>query len=727
MSVGRKMSTICLVVLSMTVSLAANQADDFLRFIEARDESIASYEIKLRQFTFDIPLKDFVAFKKNIEQLAKNKTGSSSPLQQAEQLIQTWAKKHHWLERHTKQRGELFKETLVFPSGGTTFKSYDGRLYYRYVERNRQLDIHAKIPNVHHTNIGDLGFASGWLRRRGKILSFEQNAEGVRCVILLSEDDSLTITQQYDRNFGLYLTHFIDSRQQSDYSYYLFHEKIEGYSVPHLKINISPIPRRNECSVSMLVIEDVKFNLPLTDKDLSIQDLPSETLVIDYRFKPKIQWRYGEYDRAAVNPDAVHTGYAKPEDLLEFLKKTHGRREAFATRDSRIGQKAPRPTVQRWLSGPDGLDTWPPGKLTVINFWSIGCGFCINEIPENNDLAQWLKDQGGLFLSIHTATREQRSVQEYLENISEWVKEKSNQLASGRPAAKRPKVKDYIDSNKIHYAVGLDEPDTQRTYWGSATFVKYGVNSVPCYAIIDENGNVIAYERTVTKQKLEKLMAKKSDQITARTKSNARQRLDVIPKGWFARELQPNLQFRGRFFVFRPDTPDSDLHELESPGDAIDCQWTRHSADGQTVYEVMLTVKTPDWGQTIKGNVALVARYGNVEEMVTIPYELQSKSLAGYISNILWLEPVDKGNTISRTIMLQTDPRRDIMVKVISAPSDLQVHVLKNRGDSNRIPVECVFSSQESGLQCGTIKLLARDNEGNKQPLEPNYGAFARP
>jgi len=289
-----------------------------------------------------------------------------------EQLIQTWAKKHHWLERHTKQRGELFKETLVFDSGSTTIKSYDGRLYYRYVVDNRQLDIHAKIPNVHHTNIGDLGFASGWLRTHGKVLSFEQNSEGARLEILLSEDDSLTITQQYNRNFGLYRAHFIDSLQQSDYIYYLFHEKIDGYSVPHLKININPIPRRNECSVSMLVIEGVQFNRPFTDEDLSLGEIPNETLVIDYRFKPKIQWRYGEYSQAAANPDTIHAGYAKPQDMLEFLKNKRGQREAMATRDSRVGGKALRPNIKQWLSEPENAGAWPPGQFTVVNFWSIG-------------------------------------------------------------------------------------------------------------------------------------------------------------------------------------------------------------------------------------------------------------------------------------------------------------------------------------------------------------------
>jgi thiol-disulfide isomerase/thioredoxin len=684
-------------VLTVTTSLAADQAEDFLRCLEVRDQSIASYEIKLRQISFDIALDDYEAFKKNVEEIAKDESRGQSPLQQAEQLIQKWAREPHRLERHTKQRDERFKETIVFNSGSTTITSYDGRLYYRYVADNHQLDIHATIPNIHHTNIGDLGFASGWLRRRGKILSFEQKPEGTRCVILLSGDGSLTITQQYNRDFGLYREHLIDSLQQSDYFYYLFHEKIDGYSVPHLKINISPIARRNECSVWILVIEDVIFNLPLTDEDLSLGQLPDGVLVIDYRFKPMIQWRYGEFCRTAVNPDAIQAGYSKPEDMLEFLKKTQRSREALATRDSLVGRKAPRPNIKRWLSEPDGIDTWPPGRLTVVNFWSIGCGFCVREVPQNNELARWLKDHGALFLSIHTATNEPGDITAFMEN------------------------------QEMQYTVGLDESGGERGYWNSATFAEYGVNAVPTYVTIGKDGNVISYERTVTKQMLEELMTKKPDQVTTSAKGKSIQRLDVIPKGWIADDLEPNSQVRGRFFVFRPETPDADLYELGGSGDAIDCQWTRYSADGQTVYEVMLTAKTLDWGQMLKGEVALVTQYGNVEEMVTIPYELRSRSLAECVSNILWLGPAARGETVSDTIALQCDPQRDVKVTAVSVPSEIQLNIAESGEGRNRILVKCAFSSQESGLRRGTAQLLARDREGNEQPLRLEYYAFVRP
>jgi len=727
MPVCRKMSIMCLVVLGAAGPLAADQADDFIRFLEAREQSITSYEIKLRQITFDIALDDYEAFKTSVEQMAKDKTGSLSPSKQAEQLVRKWTEKDRGLERHVLHRGENFKETLVFRDGGKKITCYDGRLYYDYSVPNLQLDIHATMPNVKHTDLSDLGLASGWLRTHGKVLSFELDKEGVRCMISLSEDDSLIMTRQYNRDFALchsYYKH--DDKFQTD-DYYLFHEKIDGYSVPSLNIHISPNVRRNECYVRIYVIEDVRFNRPLNDEDLSLGELPDRALVIDYRFNPKIQWHYGEYCQAAANPDSVYAGYAKPEDMLEFLKNKRGQREAMATRDSRVGRKAPSPDIKQWLSEPYNLDTWPTGQFTVVNFWSIGCGFCVREIPQNNDLSQWLKSRGGIFLSIHEATQEPQSVTEYMGNIAGWLKDKGELVATGRSAAKRPDVHEYIDSNKIQYTVGLDKPDTQRTYWGSTTFAKYGVNSIPCYVIIDKDGNVVSYERTVKKQMLEELMTKKPDQVTVSAKGKAEQRLDVIPKGWLARELEPNSQVRGRFFVFRPETPDADLHELESPGDAIDCQWIRHSASGQTVYEVMLTAKTPDWGQTLKGDIALVAKYGNVEEMVTIPYELQSRNLAGCVSDLIWLGPVEKGRTVSRMITLYREPNRNIKIHAVSITSEIQIKVPENGLKPDQIHLECNFSSNKSGLQQGTAQLMLQDREGNEQPLRLEYCAFVRP
>ncbi len=724
-----KIKTVSLILLCVTTSLVAQNTEDFLRFLEARDESIKSYEIKLRRIMFDIDLDDYEAFKKSVEQLAQNEVEGQNASEQAEQLVKTWAEEVRWLERHAIWQGDRFKETLVFDSGSTTIKSYGGQLYYRYVVTNRQLDIHVKIPNVHHTNIGDLGLAIGGLRTRGKVLSFEQSEEGVRCVFSLSDDDSRTTTQEYDSNLGLYYSRYKLTERIQVENYYLFRKNIDGYSIPSIKIEISRYGRRNECSIWIYVIEDVKLNCLLTDEDLSLGDIPEKTLVIDKRFEPEIQWRYGEYCQAAANPDAVHDGRSTPEEMIQFLKDTSSDREALSTRDSRTGRKAPQLQIKEWLQKPISSGPWPPNRLTVINFWSIGCGFCIREIPENNELSEWLEDKGGLFISIHSAANEPQNIGELIKNIAEKLKEKSDLVLLGRPAAQKPQnINDFMDSNKIQYTVGLDEPDTQRTYWGSTTFAEYGIDSIPCYVIIDKDGNVISYERTVTKQKLEKLLLSESNgEAQQQTSLKDARKLTAIPNGWLAADLEPNSQVKGRFFVFRADTPEIMLRRLATTDRTIKSEWSKHTTDSQTVNEVLFTARTPGWGETLKGHIDLIAQYAQVEELVTIPYELQSRSLAKCVSPIIWFGPVQKGSSITRRITLQVDSLRKVSVSTVSVPSNLRLQILNREQKSNNIFVDCIFSSEKSGLQKGSVEFLAVDGENNKQSLELDYCAFVLP
>ena len=86
---------------------------------------------------------------------------------------------------------------------------------------------------------------------------------------------------------------------------------------------------------------------------------------------------------------------------------------------------------------------------------------------------------------------------------------------------------------------------------------------------------------------------------------------------------------------------------------------------------------------------------------------------------------------LTGTASLATNQADDFLcfmeIRDIAAPKDLLVHVSTNHTDSNRIPVECVFSSQGPGLRYGKIKLLALDSEGSEQPLELDYGTFVRP
>ncbi|MHC4168482.1 MAG: M56 family metallopeptidase [Planctomycetota bacterium] len=675
-------------------STSRPNSDDFLHFLEARDESIVNYEIKLRRVRFDIESDRCEAFRERIEQLAKHESAGVSPSKQAEQLVQTWGGKVRWLEEHVLHRGEHFKETVVFASGSTRVSSYDGRLYSHY--RPGQLDIHAKIPNVWHATLRELGLAAKGIRKSGKLVSFEQDQDGVRCLFSRPGEDPYATTRAYDRDFSLcHLQYRFSDKSQLDH-YYMFHENIDGYQIPRIKVELDHGHKRG-CSVYLHVIEDVRLNCALTDEDLSVGDLPDRALVQDYRFEPDNQWHYNEYRLAVENPEIVRAGRCEPEDMVRRLNKTRSGREALSTRDSRIGRKAPALETAEWLLNPPGTDTWPTGRFTVLNFCSIGCGFCIREIPENNELGEWVKSRGGNFLAIHSVTAE-----------------------SG-------KIKDAFGSRGVPYPMALDRPGGERAYWGSATFARYGINSIPKYVTISEDGRVLSYDRSLTKEMLQTLMTSDPNEVVARARRKEVRRLTAIPNGWIAGDLEPDSRVLGRFFVFREDTPDLKLRRSDTAGTEVEFNGTHHSADGQTVYEVLLTAKAPSWGGAIKGRVSLIAGYGQAEELLTIPYELASKSLAKCVCPSVCFGVVQKGKTVVRRTKLQRNPNHKVAIIVVSAPSDFQLRINGLGGQPGEILAECSFRSDKPGFQKGTAKFLLRDREGNEQPLTFDYSAFVLP
>jgi len=428
------------------------------------------------------------------------------------------------------------------------------------------------------------------------------------------------------------------------------------------------------------------------DRDLRLDELPDNTLVIDYRFEPSRQWQYGEYRQAAANPQVVHAGRCRAEDFVAFLHRTSGERKAHATRNSRVGRPAPRPYLEGWPRALLDLDDWPPKKFTVLNFWSIGCGFCVREVPENKELAEWLENQGALFLTIHAARKE--------------------------PGA----IIDFLDEHRIRYLVGFDEPGGQAGYWGGTTFAAYGITAIPAYVTIAKDGRVLSYDRSLTTERLETLMATDPEKVAPQEMTT--QRPAVIPKTWLAYDLEPQSQIEGRFFVYRPETPDYTLRLADNAGDTVACQWTRHSADGQTVYDVRLTAQAPDWGKTLEGRLTLLVQAGSTEEQVVIPYELRSKGLVEYVSSLVWLGCVEPGATVTRTLPLRFRSGRKIEVSQISVPAGLRVHC--NDATSNTVPLDLTFSSPDPGLHQGKLALLAHDGHGHHQPINLEYCAFVQ-
>lgn len=296
-----------LTMLSFISGLWADSESDLPRFLEARDNSITSYDITMRQAHFNIELDDYEAFRRSVKGIEGRTTGDMDPLQVAEELVHRWGKEIAWCERQMLKRNERFKEVVSSLDGRfTNTDAYDGELYRSYSKHNGQLDIYPDIPPVAHASLDRLGLVTRGIREQNRLISVEEHEQGPRCTFSPPKDDSCVLTMQYDREFNLrQLCNLLDGETTAE-DMYLFHREADGYSVPQLRININVF--KDRCSVYCWVVEDTRINCRLSDEDLSIGEMPLWTLVMDRRHVPPVQRQLIDYPHEILTDERMLGG-----------------------------------------------------------------------------------------------------------------------------------------------------------------------------------------------------------------------------------------------------------------------------------------------------------------------------------------------------------------------------------------------------------------------------------
>lgn len=95
------------------------------------------------------------------------------------------------------------------------------------------------------------------------------------------------------------------------------------------------------------------------------------------------------------------------------------------------------------------------GKFVVLNFWAVWCKYCIEEMPDLDELNKELNEEGdGVVLAVNA--------------------EESKET-----------VQKYLDSNDFSIKVLLDENGT--------VVDKYGIDGFPTTFLINKDGTVYAY------------------------------------------------------------------------------------------------------------------------------------------------------------------------------------------------------------------------------------------
>jgi thiol-disulfide isomerase/thioredoxin len=379
------------------------------------------------------------------------------------------------------------------------------------------------------------------------------------------------------------------------------------------------------------------------------------------------------------------------EAILKFLDATRLDREAASRRDSLLGQQAPPLTPQKWLIKRTDESKWPPGKITVLRFWSIRCASCVRELPEINQLADWIEHHGGTFLSIHSAEAEPAGVLALLKN------------------------------HHVEYALALDRQTDQDNCWNSKTFAAYGVDVLPSYIIIGASGRILSYRRPSV-ELIERCMREES--VLDHPSEDIRGAIIVRPNGWFATDVEPGSPQERRFSVYRPDTPDFVLKDNPDENRLPAVEIRRNVAKEQCVYEVILRTVAPKWGTTLTGDIVLMGHHSDRYERVRIPYSLKSKSMVSCAPATVYFGVTRYTETVTQQVTLSPqEPCKDVTIEVLSVSDDMAVKT-ETRGST--VMLHLAYTPKRSGFCEGTVTLLATDAKENRQTIDLTYSAFVR-
>jgi hypothetical protein len=282
---------------------------DALRFLEYRDRSVNSYSINLRRFAFNITADSYSRFREDIMRTREAGADRADALQLMNEFLQRWTPQTAPVEYTRLQRGDLYREEIRGEGGKyVDVLNYDGSVYRHYYKDNGQLDLIASTDSPGSVSLEDLGLTTKKFRR-WEAVKLEEKDGGSRYSF---STGSAVAVMEYDAKLLPKQLRISGDDDPVEEILYLFPNEKLAYGFPSVAVRVNFNKNKNECWVRVHLIDDLKINCPVTDKDLAIGDMPPWTLVVDRRHDPPIQRQLMDYPREIL-ADEVMLGDLGPD------------------------------------------------------------------------------------------------------------------------------------------------------------------------------------------------------------------------------------------------------------------------------------------------------------------------------------------------------------------------------------------------------------------------------
>jgi peroxiredoxin len=125
-----------------------------------------------------------------------------------------------------------------------------------------------------------------------------------------------------------------------------------------------------------------------------------------------------------------------------------------------VGRKAPSLLVGEWANTAPIDITHTKSKAVVLNFWGGTCPACVVELPDVQQYADQIAEQGVLLVGIHDSV------------------------------STSPEVKKFLSDHQVRFPVAIDTKDHARGF--GKTFQAFNVAASPAFVVIQDGKIVFA-------------------------------------------------------------------------------------------------------------------------------------------------------------------------------------------------------------------------------------------
>ena len=367
------------------------------------------------------------------------------------------AKLNEWLPQRQFRLGGLTMMTDGFRkradttyarhdgTAGTTCIAFNGRDTAQHDPSNAQASIYSNEggSRMHVAGVEDLirwPFFYRAVENQHPVLNIEQK-DGL--VLVTLQMPEFRIEQLLDAESGFLYHYLSESNQGSGTETWQFApRKLPGGAIlPGLSASFQFSVRRTTARISVLETADLS---PPPASSFAVA-APSGTNVVDFRGNQR-------QPKSSVTsepvPDVVARANAIADDRRSILPVV------------KIGDPAPPLDPVAWLTAAGKCD--PPdlkGKVVLVDFWGINCGFCIIQLPEVQAVHRRLEAKGLIVLGMHDSSGE-------VEAVAQLAKK-----------------------HGLSYLLAIDRHAPDGRGFGAACEA-YGIRGIPNCAVIDQQGKV---------------------------------------------------------------------------------------------------------------------------------------------------------------------------------------------------------------------------------------------